>query len=71
VQADAGKTRGPIEGLLVEHRQIRQNARAVGKPPRLVSRLQPVPISQFVLVLVLVLELGPGVWRPWGYQLAR
>ena len=31
VQADAGKTGGTIERLLVEHRQIRQNARAVGK----------------------------------------
>jgi hypothetical protein len=31
VQAGAGKTRGPIESLLVEHRQIRQNARALGK----------------------------------------
>jgi hypothetical protein len=31
VQAGAGKTRGPIESLLVEHRQIRQNRRAIGK----------------------------------------
>ena len=38
VQAGAGKTRGPIESLLVEHRQIRQNARALGKPLSLVSR---------------------------------
>ena len=31
VKADAGKRRGTIERLLVEHAQIRQNAGAVGK----------------------------------------
>ena len=31
VQADAGKTGGTIERLLVEHRQIRQNTRSLGK----------------------------------------
>ena len=31
VQADAGETYGTIERLLIEHGQIRQNARAVGK----------------------------------------
>ena len=31
VQADAGETGGTIESLLIEHGQIRQNARAVGK----------------------------------------
>jgi hypothetical protein len=62
VQADAGKTRGPIESLLVEHRQIRQNARAVGK--RQIRRFDSEgrvtrdPISQFVLVIVLVLDLS-------------
>jgi hypothetical protein len=35
VQADAGKTRGTIKCLLVEHAQIRQNARALGKLARL------------------------------------
>jgi hypothetical protein len=43
VQADAGKTRGPIESLLVEHRQIRQNMEAVGKPPRLESSRRDNP----------------------------
>ncbi len=31
VQANAGKTRGTIKSLLVEHAQIRQNTRALGK----------------------------------------
>jgi hypothetical protein len=31
VQADAGKTGGPIESLLVKHAQIRQNAGVIGK----------------------------------------
>jgi hypothetical protein len=31
VQADAGKTGGAIERLLIEHAQIRQNATEVGK----------------------------------------
>jgi len=31
LQADAGETGGTIERLLVEHGQIRQNARAIGK----------------------------------------
>jgi hypothetical protein len=31
VQADAGKTRGAIECLLIQHRRIKQNAGAVGK----------------------------------------
>ena len=40
VQAGAGKTRGPIQSLLIEHRQIRQNARAIGKLLRLASKPQ-------------------------------
>jgi hypothetical protein len=31
VQADAGKSRGAIERLLIEHGRIRQNAGAIGK----------------------------------------
>jgi hypothetical protein len=32
VEADAGKIRGTIERLLIEHGRIRQNANKVGKP---------------------------------------
>jgi len=45
VQADAGKTGGPVESLLIEHAQIRQNAGAIGKPDETIVALASAELT--------------------------
>jgi hypothetical protein len=53
MKSDAGKTRGAIERLLIEHGRIRQNAGAIGKRTSIVWRTGQSAVFVGLIFLIL------------------